>query len=98
MEFIVGIYVISMIGIILSIRYDGGKDPNVTSLYKYYKQMGRRIVYTCDCCGSIIDLDKQVGILAGFNAENAIDEDWELKYRKYLCDKCSEKVLLFIRK
>lgn len=78
--------------------YDGSKDPNVTSLYKYYKQMGRRIVYTCDCCGSIIDLAKQVGILTGFNAENAINEDWELKYRKYLCDKCSEKVLLFIRK
>lgn len=37
MEFIVGIYVILMIGVILLIRYDGGKDPNVTLLYKYYK-------------------------------------------------------------
>ena len=33
----VDIYVISIIGVILSIRYDGGKDPNVTSLCKYYK-------------------------------------------------------------
>lgn len=37
------IYIISLIGAILAIRYDeglfdeGGKDPNVTSLYKYYK-------------------------------------------------------------
>lgn len=60
--------------------------------------MGKRILYTCDFCGSAIDLDKQVGILAGFNAENEINEDWELKYRRYLCDKCLEKVLLFISK
>lgn len=25
--------------------------------------MGKRILYTCDFCGSTIDLDKQVGIL-----------------------------------
>ena len=37
MEFIVGIYVISIMGVLLLIRYDGGKDPNVTLLYKYYK-------------------------------------------------------------
>jgi hypothetical protein len=60
--------------------------------------MGRRVIYTCDCCGSAIDLDKQVGILADFNAENAINEDWELKYRRYLCDKCLEKISLILSK
>lgn len=60
--------------------------------------MGKRILYTCDFCSSTIDLDKQVGILAGFNAENAINEDWELKYRRYLCDKYLEKISLFLSK
>lgn len=60
--------------------------------------MGKNISYTCDFCGSTLDLDRQVGILAGFNAENAINEDWELKYRRYLCDKCLEKILLFLSK
>ena len=39
--------------------------------------MGRRVLYTCDCCGSPIDLTKKVGILASYYAENAINEDWE---------------------
>lgn len=60
--------------------------------------MGRRVLYTCDCCGSPIDLTKKVGILASYYPENAINEDWELDYRRYLCDKCLEKVLLFMRK
>lgn len=78
--------------------YDGSKDPNVTSLYKYYKQMGRRIVYTCDCCGSAIDLDKQVGVLNYCSVENAADEDWILNRRKYICDKCLEKISLIMSK
>ena len=46
--------------------------------------MGRRVVYTCDCCGSAIDLDKQVGILEYCSVENAADESWELNRRKYI--------------
>lgn len=36
--------------------------------------MGRRVIYTCDCCGSAIDLDKQVGVLNYCSVENAADE------------------------
>lgn len=75
--------------------YDGGKDPNITSLYKYYKQMGKRIIYTCDFCGSIIDLDKQIGILDYCNAVNSMDERWTLNRRKYICDRCLEKFHYF---
>ena len=35
--------------------------------------MGKRILYTCDFCGSTINLDKQVGILDYCNAVRAID-------------------------
>lgn len=35
--------------------------------------MGKRILYTCDFCGSTIDLDKQVGIL-DYCTVNSIDE------------------------
>lgn len=46
--------------------------------------MGRRVLYTCDCCGSPIDLDKQVGILDYCSAVNSIDERWTLNSRKYI--------------
>ena len=60
--------------------------------------MGRRVVYTCDCCRSAIDLDKQVGILEYCSVENALDENCTLNRRKYICNACLEKVLLFISK
>lgn len=60
--------------------------------------MGRRVLYTCDCCGSSIDLNKQIGILGRYSTEDIAEENWELMNRKYLCNKCLEKVLLFIRK
>ncbi len=60
--------------------------------------MGRRILYTCDCCGSTIDLDKQVGILEYCSVENALDENWTLNRRKYMCDKCLEKISLIMSK
>ena len=44
--------------------------------------MGRRILYICDCCGSAIDLDKQVGVLNYCSVENAADESWTLNRRK----------------
>ena len=78
--------------------YDGGKDNNVTSLYKYYKQMGKRIIYTCDFCGSTIDLDKQVGILDYCSAVNSVDERWTINGRKYICDRCLEKISLIMSK
>ncbi len=60
--------------------------------------MGRRILYTCDYCGSTIDLDKQVGILEYCSVENALDENWTLNRRKYMCDKCLEKISLIMSK
>ena len=78
--------------------YDGGKDNDVTSLYKYYKQMGKRIIYICDFCGSTIDLDRQVGILDYCSAVNSIDERWTINSRRYICDKCLEKISLFLSK
>lgn len=46
--------------------------------------MGKRILYTCDFCGSTIDLDKQVGILDYCSAVNSIDERWRLNERRYI--------------
>ena len=60
--------------------------------------MGRRVIYTCDCCRSAIDLDKQGGILDYCSAVRAMDERWELNERKYICDKCLEKISLFLSK
>lgn len=60
--------------------------------------MGRRVIYTCDCCRSATDLDKQVGILDYCSAVRAMDERWELNERKYICDKCLEKISLFLSK
>mgnify|MGYP000032945095 FL=1 len=60
--------------------------------------MGKRILYTCDFCGSTIDLDKQVGILDYCSAVNSIDERWTLNRRRYICDKCLEKISLFLSK
>ena len=54
--------------------------------------MGRRVVYTCDCCGSAIDLDKQAGILEYYTRY------WTLNKQKYICDKCLEKISLFLSK
>ena len=54
--------------------------------------MGKNISYTCDFCGSTIDLDRQAGILEYYTRY------WTLNKQKYICDKCLEKVLLFIRK
>lgn len=60
--------------------------------------MGRRVIYTCDCCGSTIDLDKQVGILEYCSVENALDENWTLNRRKYICNACLEKISLIMSK
>lgn len=60
--------------------------------------MGKNISYTCDFCGSIIDLDKQVGILDYYSAVNSVDERWILNGRKYICDKCLEKISLIMSK
>lgn len=60
--------------------------------------MGKNISYTCDFCGSTIDLDKQVGILDYCSAVNSIDERWTLNRRRYICDKCLEKISLFLSK
>ena len=60
--------------------------------------MGRRVVYTCDYCGSAIDLDKQVGILEYCSVENAADESWELNILKYICNACLEKISLIMSK
>ena len=60
--------------------------------------MGRRVIYTCDCCRSAIDLDKQVGVLNYCSVENAADERWTLNRRRYICDKCLEKISLFLSK
>ena len=60
--------------------------------------MGRRVVYTGDCCGSTIDLDKQVGILEYCSVENAADENWALNRRKYICNACLEKISLIMSK
>lgn len=46
--------------------------------------MGKRTLYTCDFCGSTIDLDKQVGILDYCSAVNSIDERWTLNRRRYM--------------
>lgn len=60
--------------------------------------MGKRIFYACDFCGSAIDLDKQVGILDYCSAVNSIDERWTFNRRKYICDKCLEKISLIMSK
>lgn len=60
--------------------------------------MGKRIFYTCDFCGSAIDLNKQVGILDYCSAVRAMDERWELNERKYICDKCLGKISLIMSK
>ena len=60
--------------------------------------MGKNISYTCDFCSSTINLDKQVGILDYCNAVRAIDERWELNRRRYICNKCLEKISLILRK
>lgn len=57
--------------------------------------MGKRIFYTCDFCGSAIDLDKQVGILDYCSAVRAMDERWELNERKYNVINVSEKFHYF---
>ena len=46
--------------------------------------MGKRVSYTCDFCGSIIDLDKQVGILDYCSAVKSLDERWTLNSRRYI--------------
>lgn len=60
--------------------------------------MGRRVVYTCDCCESAIDLDKQVGILDYCSARNSVDESWALNRCKYICNTCLEKISLIMSK
>ncbi len=60
--------------------------------------MGKRVSYTCDFCGSIIDLDKQVGILDYCSAVKSLDERWTLNSRRYICDKCLEKISLIMSK
>lgn len=60
--------------------------------------MGKNISYTCDFYGSIIDLDKQVGILDYCSAVKSLDERWTLNSRRYICDKCLEKISLLLRK
>lgn len=54
--------------------------------------MSKRVLYTCDFCGSAIDLDKQSGILDYYGPR------WTLDSRKYICDKCLEKISLILRK
>lgn len=54
--------------------------------------MGKNISYTCDFCGSIINLDKQVGILEYYTRY------WTLNEKKYICNKCLEKISLILRK
>lgn len=56
--------------------------------------MGKRILYTCDFCGSSIDLDRQVGILDYCSKLGR----WTLNGRKYICDKCLEKISLILSK
>ena len=60
--------------------------------------MGKRVSYNCDFCGSIIDLDKQVGILDYCSAVKSLDERWTLNSRRYICDKCLEKISLIMSK
>ena len=54
--------------------------------------MGKNISYTCDFCGFTIDLDKQVGILEYYGRR------WALNERKYICNRCLEKISLILRK
>ena len=54
--------------------------------------MGRRILYICDCCGSAIDLDKQVGVLNYCSVENAADESWTLNMCYIYIYACLEKI------
>ena len=54
--------------------------------------MGKNISYTCDFCGSTIDLDKQVGILEYYGRRK------KKKKRKYICSRCLDKVSLFLSK
>lgn len=54
--------------------------------------MGKRVLYTCDCCGSPIDLTKKVGILDYYGPR------WTLNDHKYICGKCLEKMSLLLRK
>lgn len=60
--------------------------------------MGKNISYTCDFCGSTLDLDRQVGILEYCSVENAADENWALNRRKYICNACLEKISLIMSK
>ena len=54
--------------------------------------MGKRILYTCDFCGSAINVDGQVGILEYYGGR------WTLNKQKYICDKCLEKISLILSK
>lgn len=54
--------------------------------------MGKRVLYTCDFCGSTINLDKQSGILDYYGPR------WTLNDHKYICDKCLEKISLILSK
>ena len=54
--------------------------------------MGKRIIYTCDFCGSTIDLDRKAGILEYYGGR------WTLNNRKYICDRCLEKISLIMSK
>ena len=54
--------------------------------------MGQNISYTCDFCGSTIDLDRQVGIIEYYTRY------WTLNKQKYICDKCLEKISLILSK
>lgn len=54
--------------------------------------MGKNISYTCDFCGSTLDLDKQVGILEYYT------QYWALDKQKYICDKCLKKISLILSK
>ena len=54
--------------------------------------MGKNISYTCDFCGSTIDLDKQVGILEYYGRR------WTLNERRYICNTCLEKISLIMSK
>lgn len=52
--------------------------------------MGKNISYTCDFCGSTLDLDKQVGILEYYTRYRTLNK------QKYICDKCLEKISLIL--
>ena len=54
--------------------------------------MGKNISYTCDFCGSTRDVDKQVGIREYYGRRGTLNE------RRYICNKCLEKISLFLSK